>query len=279
MEEGEQYSQYTMERNPRAYMSMRDYRNPPHMSAPPAYPQYASTSHPQPPQSISPVEQAIVSLGKLVGDFVGEQRTINAQWNQRIDTVESNLNQRLDGLQNDFKKKLDSLQYSISRLINQQHVHLEEESQEEECLSDTMVEEQCQQQLLLESSDIGATICPWEKNSPMLTEEGNGKEVVEEPQKLIFQPIPIDLDPSVTAQPKSSPLLEYILPTAQPTPGAPTGKVTSIALPVLQNFKKLVANVQAFSTTSKTMATTHTAWHSGWFGCWFGFGAPEPWHF
>ena len=29
MEEGEQYSQYTMERNPRAYMSMRDYRNIP----------------------------------------------------------------------------------------------------------------------------------------------------------------------------------------------------------------------------------------------------------
>ena len=29
MEEGEQYSEYSMERNPRAYMSMRDYRNLP----------------------------------------------------------------------------------------------------------------------------------------------------------------------------------------------------------------------------------------------------------
>ena len=142
-----------------------------------------------------------------------------------------------------------------------------------------MVEEQCQQQLLLESSYIGATVCPWEKNSPMLTEEGSGKEVGEEPQKLILQPIPIDLDPSVTVQPKSSPLLEYILPTAQPTPGAPIGKATSIALPVLQNFKKLVAIVQAFATTSKTMAATHTAWHSRWFGCWFGFGAPKPQYF
>ena len=29
MEEGEQYSEYSMERNPRAYMSMRDYRSLP----------------------------------------------------------------------------------------------------------------------------------------------------------------------------------------------------------------------------------------------------------
>ena len=29
MEEGEQYSEYSVERNPRAYMSMRDYRNLP----------------------------------------------------------------------------------------------------------------------------------------------------------------------------------------------------------------------------------------------------------
>ena len=67
-----------------------------------------------------------------------------------------------------------------------------------------MVEEQCQQQLLLESTDIDATVCPWENNSPMLIEEGSGKEVGEEPQKLILQAIPIDLDPSVTAQPKTA---------------------------------------------------------------------------
>ena len=34
MEEGEQYSEHSVERNPRAYMSMRDYRNPPWVSAP-----------------------------------------------------------------------------------------------------------------------------------------------------------------------------------------------------------------------------------------------------
>ena len=55
-----------------------------------------------------------------------------------------------------------------------------------------MVEEQCQQQLqegLIEnskSSAIGAAVCPWEKKeetSPMLTEEGSGKEEIKEPQK------------------------------------------------------------------------------------------------
>ena len=97
---------------------------------------------------------------------MGEQRTINAQWNQRIDTMESNLNQRLDGLQNEFEHKLDSLQYSISRLINQQHVHSEEENPEKVCLSDTMVEEHC----------------------TLRIEEGNGKEAMEKPKKHVLKP-------------------------------------------------------------------------------------------
>ena len=160
-----------MERNPNAYRFMRDYRNPPWMSAP-SYmvpPQYAPPPH---PQSTSPIEEAILNLTKLVGNFVGEQRTINAQWNQRIDTMESNLNQRLDGLQNDFEHKLDSLQYSISRLNNQQHVHLEEENPEEVCLSDTMVEKHC----------------------TLLTEEGNGKKAVEKPKKHVLKPFPTKLN-------------------------------------------------------------------------------------
>ena len=174
--EGEQHGQYPVERNPNSYRSMRDYRNPPRMSvpscmvppttapygnaynpswknnlnlswgpepiqyAPPVYPQYVSSSQPQPPQSTSPVEQAILNLTKLVGDFVGEQKTFNAQLSQIIHTVESSLNHKLDVLQSDLDQKIDILQYSISRLTNQ-HIHQEEESLEEECLSDTMVEE------------------------------------------------------------------------------------------------------------------------------------------
>ena len=67
--EGEKHYQYPVERNPRTYMSMRDYRNPPWMSAP-SYmvpPQYAPPPH---PQSTSPMEEAILNLTKLVGNFV-----------------------------------------------------------------------------------------------------------------------------------------------------------------------------------------------------------------
>ena len=59
---------------------------------------------------------------------MAEKKGINAHSNQRIVTVEDNLNKKLDGLKNDFEHKIDSLQYSISRLINQQHVHLEKEN-------------------------------------------------------------------------------------------------------------------------------------------------------
>ena len=97
-----------------------------------------------------------------MGDFVGEQKTFNAQLSQRIHNVESSLNHKLDVLQSYLDQKIDILQYSISWLTNQL-VHQEEESPEEDFLSDTMVEEQCQQQLLFESSDIGAVIYPWEK--------------------------------------------------------------------------------------------------------------------
>ena len=107
MEEGEQYSEYLMERNPRAYMSMRDYRNLPWQGqqpmernlnpnrsmrdyrdqgisapfysvsptyAPPTSPYYASTPQSQPPQSISPIEQAILNLTKLVCEVMEEQQ-------------------------------------------------------------------------------------------------------------------------------------------------------------------------------------------------------------
>ena len=227
-----------------------------------------------------------------MGDVVDEQKIFNAQLCQKIHIVENSLNQKVDGLQSEIGKKFDNLQSgidqkfdnlhkSISRLANQQ-VH-----QEEECLSCTMVEEQCQQHLLLKSLDIGATVCPWGKNYLMLTKVGSGKEAGEELQKLILHSIPINLDPNATAQPKNNPLPVHILPTPAPhatlaphaTPETPTVKVIPFTLPALQNLKKLVAFVQTFATTSKTLATAHTAWHSGWFGCWFRHEAPGPQHF
>ena len=55
--------------------------------------------------------------------------------------MEDNLNKKLDGLKIDFEHKWDNLKNSIENLIDQQHCR-----PEEECQSDTMVEEQCQQQ-------------------------------------------------------------------------------------------------------------------------------------
>ena len=151
-----------------------------------------------------------------------------------------------------------------------------------------MVEEQCQQQGLSESSYTCAVVCPREKEeeiTALLTEEGSGKEAGEEPQEPILQPIPMNLNLTATAQATKSPLSVapstdqvYILFAAQSqhkTPEAPTTKAT-LSLLVLQNIRKLVATVRAFATTSKTMAAAHIAWHSGWLGCGFGFGAPGP---
>ena len=103
---------------------------------------------------------------------------------------------------------------------------------------------------------------------------GRGKEAGEEPQEPILQPIPMNLNPTPTAQATKNPLpvapstdQAYILPAAQSQhKEAPTTKATSIALPVLQKFKKLVANVRAFATTSKIKEAAYIAWHSGWFG-------------
>ena len=166
----------------------------------------------------------------------------------------------------------------------------EEDSQEEECLSDTMVEEQCQQHLLLEPSDIAATVCAWENHTALLTGEGSGKEEGEEPQKLIFYLNPIDLDPNAIAQPKNNPLLVppsadlvYIQPPpaakSKPAAPAPKGKSNPPLVAMQHNFRRLVASVHTFATTSNKMANAYIAWHSGWFWCGFGFGASEPRHF
>ena len=159
-------SQQPVERNPNTYMPMKDYRNQwmsePFYSVPPTYaspvsPYYASTPQPpQPPHLISPVEQAILNLTKLVGDVVKEHKKFNAQLSQKIHTVENSLSQKLDGLQSGIDQqfdnlqsgidhKFDNLQKSISRLA-QQHDHQEEGNPEREYLIDTILGEQTQLQ-------------------------------------------------------------------------------------------------------------------------------------
>ena len=312
--------QYSQEGNPRAYMTMRDYRNlawqnqqplgrnpnpnrsmrdyrdqwmsSPYGSSynhswgnhtnssweprPPQYdhpepPLYASTPQspqsPQPPQSIPPFEQAILDLTRIVDDFVEENKEINAH---SIVTVEDNLNKKIDGLKDDFEHKWDNLQYSIEDLIDQQQC-----PPEEECQSGTMVEEpflQQPQEILVENFEpsVGAAICLWEEKEATfpLTEKSSGHETVEGTQEPIIQPNPIDLDPNATAQPKNNPLLVppsanqvYILPTpaekSKPAAPAPKGK-SNPSLHAMQNFKRLVAFVHKFATTSKAQAAAYT---------------------
>ena len=296
MEEGEQHSQYTMERNPRAYMSMRDYRNIPWHNqrpvernpnpnrsmrdyreqwmnaplcnvpltyAPPPHPRYASTPQPQPPQMTSSVEQAILNLSKLVDNFIEEHRAVTVQANLETNTVESSLNKELDVFQSEIDQEFDILQQFVSKLSNQL-VHQEEENLEEECILGEQAQMQPQGELMQEPLEA--------------PEELPATEAGEEHQRLTLQPIPINLDPNATAKPKNSPLPVHILssPAAQSTPKTPTTKATQCALPAVQNLKTLVATVQAYATTSKTLTVAYVAWHSGWFGCWFRHGAPRP---
>ena len=90
--------------------------NPPAYVPPGAKPQFGSTSQPQPPPSSSPVEQAILNLSKVVGNFVEEQKGINVQLAQRIETIENTLNKRIDGLESNLNQKIDNLQYSITKI-------------------------------------------------------------------------------------------------------------------------------------------------------------------
>ncbi|RVW91206.1 hypothetical protein CK203_031775 [Vitis vinifera] len=93
-----------------------NWRNHPNFSWKPQPPQYK-----QPVQALpqaSNLKLAMVNLSKVVGDFVGAQKSINAQLSQRIDSVESSLNKMMDEVQNDLSQKIDNLQDSISRFAN-----------------------------------------------------------------------------------------------------------------------------------------------------------------
>ena len=181
---------------------------------------------------------------------------------------------------------------------------MEEESQEEECLTGTILGEQAQLQPQEELEvelvkapealqEAPVNFWPWTKEkeiTALLTEKSSGHEGTQEP---IIQPnpqaIPIDLDTIANAKTTYSPLpvapsddLMYILPTPaeNPKPATPAPKARSNpSLHAMKILKRLVASVHTFATTSKKMANAYIAWHSGWFGCGFGFGAPGPRHF
>ena len=332
-------NQQPVERNPSEYMSMRDYRNlelqnqqpvgrnpNPNMSLreyrdkwmsapvyhvpstyppPPQYdypepPFHAST--PQSPQSqqpppLSPVEQVVLNLSKMIGTIQEEHKVLSVQTKQQIEALESSANRNLSNMHAEILRL-------FNQFVHQEEENMEEESQEEECLTGTILGEQVQLQpqeeleveLVKAPEDLQETTVnfwPWtneEQNTALLTKENSGHEGTQEP---IIQPnpqaIPIDLDTIANAKTTYSPLpvapsddLMYILPTPaeNPKPATPAPKARSNpSLHAMKILKRLVASVHTFATTSKKMANAYIAWHSGWFGCGFGFGAPGPRHF
>ena len=171
--------QYGQEGNPRAYMTMRDYRNLPYQwgnqqpvgrnpnpprsmreyrdqwmsapvySVPSTYPPPPQYDHPEPPFYASiPQSPQSPQPPQLISPL--EQAILNLT--KQVDNFveESSLDKELDGFQNDFDQKLGILREAISKLTNQlvhqEEENLEEESQEEECLTETVLVEQVQLQ-------------------------------------------------------------------------------------------------------------------------------------
>ena len=215
-------NQQPVGRNPNPNMSLREYRDKwmsaPVYSVPSTYPPppqydhpeppfYASTPQSQQPLSLSPVEQAVLDLGKVVNTNAEDQKVLNDQTNQRIAAFESSVN-----------RNLSNIYAAISRLSNQfvhqEEENLEEESQEEESLTETVLVEQAQlqpqEELKVESleapeelQDAPVNFWPWTKEkeiTALLTEKSSEHEGTQEP---IIQPnlqaIPINLDTLATA--------------------------------------------------------------------------------
>ena len=80
-----------------------NWRDHPNFSWKPQPPRYQQPV--QAPQQASKLHQAIMNLNKVVGDFMGEQKSINSQLSQRIDSVESSLNKKMDGMQNIYLRR------------------------------------------------------------------------------------------------------------------------------------------------------------------------------
>ncbi|KAL6311583.1 hypothetical protein AAG906_039158 [Vitis piasezkii] len=113
------------------------------------------------------LEQAMMNLSKIVGDFVGAQEAINAQVDQRLDRMESMLNKRMDEMQNDMNQKFDNIQYSISS------IH-EVEAQEGES---SMVKEIEEVITLRSGKEVDLPTCKLEHKVWSETEKENREEI------------------------------------------------------------------------------------------------------
>ena len=304
--------------------------------------QFTPTSQQQQPLALSPVEQAVLNLSKVVDTIAKEQKVHLSNMQDEISKLSNQLLQSSEkekepfqgqqyqtmvneiGLTGDTTTRTDEikavvtlrsgreLKTAVPELVKsaplvteplQKEQSVAKEENPEDEWTGTILGEQVQLQPQEELEvklvkapealqDAPVNFWPWtneEQISALITEESSGHGTGEEPQELIFQPIPMQLNPSATAQDTKTPLpvapsdnQVYILPTLAENPksATPTPKARSNpSLHAMQNIRRLVASVHTFATTSNKMANAYIAWHSGWFGCGFGFGTPGPRHF
>ena len=88
---------------------IQNWKNHPNLPGKPYKPpidqqQCAPTSQQQQPLPLSPVEQAILNLSKVVGTIVEEQKVLNIQTNQRIDGKLDNMHSEISKLSNQLLK-------------------------------------------------------------------------------------------------------------------------------------------------------------------------------
>ena len=225
---------------------------------------------------------------------------MTVQANQETETVESFLNKELDGFQSEIDQKLDIQQESILKLTNQfvhqEEENLEEESQEDECLTETVLVEQAQLQPQeelevelvkapeeLQDALESVNFLPWtneEQNTALLTAKSSGHEGTQEP---IIQPNPVDLDTTATAQATKYPLpvapsadLVYIQPPpaanskhaapkakSNPLPAAPPDSVFILPMPAAQpkpqaSTTKATPSLLVLQNIRRLVASVHT---------------------
>ena len=93
---------------------IQNWKNHPNLPGKPYKPpidqqQFAPTSQQQQPIPLSPVEQAILNVSKMVGTIMEEQKVLNVQTSKKFEALESSV-----------EKKLDNMHSEISKLSNQQ---------------------------------------------------------------------------------------------------------------------------------------------------------------
>ena len=253
--------------------------------------QFAPTSQQQQPLPLSPVEQAILNLSKMIGTIQEEHKVLSVQTKQNIEAVESSVNRNLSNVHAEISKLSNQLLQSAEKekglfqgqqyqnMVNEIGLTEDTTTKTDEVkavvtlrsgrelktavpelvnsalvVTEPILGEQVQLQpqeelevelvkALEDLQDAPVTFWPWtneEQIRALITEESSGHETGEEPQEPIFQPIPMKLNPSATAQPKNN-------PTAMPRP--PTAHCQCTYCPHLQKTQSMQHQLSKLSPT------------------------------